>query len=391
MKVQRFAAVFCLSTIVWTTAGCTMMEEQATPRVAQKNVASPEQVNTSLKKATTDSKNQQAIELEKQTERVTLGQTKTYDLSSLLSKHRISIDPQYFYQNQIFYFDLQENKTTIYTYDTKRQHNKIVHATKHAIPMITGTGAFLLWVETEQPTKSGVKWSIRQLNITTNQVTTLDTGESRFDTSPPQIDVTSTRASWITQEATAQKTVSTIKTYSLKTGKITPLQSFILKTGKVRDGLFTYEHRDSDDGVTLFTSHFNNGKNVRVLETLDGTYKKEISGLIDFSRSGTYLALGTEGDAMFQPIRSDERTLNYSASSVQTTVDGIQFLSNTQVVFREGIHQLMYADLKAKTVAPLTDFEELVSPPLLQDGKLTYSITNGKKSALHVVKLLPSN
>ncbi|MER2034060.1 hypothetical protein, partial [Exiguobacterium indicum] len=301
MKLHRFASVFCLSTIVWTTAGCTMMEEQATPRVAQKNVASPEQVNTSLKKATTDSKNQQAIELEKQSERVTLGQTKTYDLSSLLSKHRVSIDPQYAYQNQMFYLDLQENKSTIYTYDTKRQHNKIVHATKHAIPMMTGTGEFLLWVETEQPTKTGVKWSIRQLKITTNQVTTLDVGESRFDTSPPRIDVTSTRVSWITQEATAQKTVSTIKSYSLKTGKITPLQSFILKTGKVRDGLFTYEHRDSDDGVTLYTSHFNNGKNVRVLETLDGAYKKEISGLIDFSRSGTYLALGTEGDAIFQP------------------------------------------------------------------------------------------
>lgn len=391
MKLHQFASVFCLSTIVWTTAGCTMMEEQATPRVAQKNVASPEQVNTSSKKAATDSKNQQSIELEKQSERIMLGQTKTYDLSSLLSKHRISIDPQYSYQNQMFYLDLQENKSTIYTYDTKRQHNKIVHATKHAIPMMTGTGEFLLWVETEQPTKTGMKWSIRQLNITTNQVTTLDTGESRFDTSPPRIDVTSTRASWITQEATAQKTVSTLKSYSLKTGKIIPLQSFILKTGKTRDGLFTYEHRDSDDGVTLYTSHFNNGKNVRVLETLDGAYKKEISGLIDFSRSGTYFALGTEGDAMFHPIGLDEQTLNYSASSAQTTIDGIQFLSNTQVIFREGIHQLMYADLKAKTVAPLTDFEELVSFPLLQDGKLTYSITNGKKSTLHVVKLLPSN
>lgn len=391
MKLQRFASVFCLSTIVWTTADCTMMEEQATPLVAKKNVASPEQVNTSSKKATTDSKNQQAIELEKQSERVTLGQTKTYDLSSLLSKHRVSIDPQYFYQNQIFYFDLQENKSVIYTYDTKQLHNKIVHATKNAIPMMTGTGAFLLWVETEQPTKTGMKWSIRQLNITTNQVTTLDTGESRFDTSPPRIDVTSTRASWITQEATAQKTVSTLKSYSLKTGKITPLQSFILKTGKARDGLFTYEHRDSDDGVTLYTSHFNNGKNIRVLETLDRAYKKEISGLIDFSRSGTYLALGTEGDAMFQPIGLDQQTLNYSASSAQTTIDGIQFLSNTQVIFREGINQLMYADLKAKTVAPLTDFEELVSLPLYQDGVLAYSITNGTKTTYQVVNLKVSN
>ncbi len=124
---------------------------------------------------------------------------------------------------------------------------------------------------------------------------------------------------------------------------------------------------------------------------MDGSYKKEISGLIDFSRSGTYLALGTEGDSIFQPIGLNEQTLNYSASSAQTTIDGIQFLSNTQVVFREGIHQLMYADLKAKTVAPLTNFEELVSLPLLQDGKLTYSITNRKKSTLHVVKLLPSN
>jgi len=368
-----------------------MMEEQATPRVAQKNVATPEQVNTSFKKAATDIKNQSPIELEKQTERITLGQTKTYDLSSLLSKHRVSIDPQYAYQNQMFFLDLQENKSTIYTYDTKRQHNKIVHTTKHAIPMVTGTGAFLLWVETEQPTKTGMKWSIRQLNITTNQVTTLDTGESRFDTSPPKIDVTSTRASWITQEATAQNTVSTLKSYSLKTGKITPLQSFILKTGKARDGLFTYEHRDSDDGVTLYTSHFNNGKNVRVLETLDGAYKKEISGLIDFSRSGTYFAFGTEGDAIFHPIGLDEQTLNYSASSAQTTIDGIQFLSNTQVIFREGIHQLMYADLKAKTVAPLTDFEELVSIPLYQDDVLAYSITNGTNTTYHVLPLKASN
>lgn len=391
MKLHHFASVFCLSTIVWTTAGCTMMEEQATPRVAQKNVATPEQVNTSFKKAATDIKNQSPIELEKQTERITLGQTKTYDLSSLLSKHRVSIDPQYAYQNQMFFLDLQENKSTIYTYDTKRQHNKIVHTTKHAIPMVTGTGAFLLWVETEQPTKTGMKWSIRQLNITTNQVTTLDTGESRFDTSPPKIDVTSTRASWITQEATAQNTVSTLKSYSLKTGKITPLQSFILKTGKARDGLFTYEHRDSDDGVTLYTSHFNNGKNVRVLETLDGAYKKEISGLIDFSRSGTYFAFGTEGDAIFHPIGLDEQTLNYSASSAQTTIDGIQFLSNTQVIFREGIHQLMYADLKAKTVAPLTDFEELVSIPLYQDDVLAYSITNGTNTTYHVLPLKASN
>ncbi|KNH35659.1 hypothetical protein ACS74_07215 [Exiguobacterium acetylicum] len=113
----------------------------------------------------------------------------------MLSKHRISIDPQYFYQNHMFYVDLQENKSVIYTYDTNRQHNKIVHSTKHAIPMMTGTGEFLLWVETEQPTKTGVKWSIRQLKITTNQLTTLDAGESRFDTFPPHIDVTSTRAS----------------------------------------------------------------------------------------------------------------------------------------------------------------------------------------------------
>ena len=391
MKIQRFASAFCLSTVVWTTAGCSMMEEQATPRVAQKNVTSPEQVNVSSKKVATDTKNQSPIELEKQAERITLGQTKTYDLSSLLSKHRLSIDPQYAYQNQIFYFDLQENKSTIYTYDTKRQHQKIVRATKHAIPMVTGTGALLLWVETERPSKTGVKWSIRQLNITTNQVKTLDTGESRFNTSPPKIDVTSTRASWITQESTPQKMVSTIKTYSLKTGKITPLQSFILNTGKTRDGLFTYEHRDSDDGVTLYTSHYKNGKNVRVLETLDGAYKKEISGLIDFSRSGTYFALGTEGYAMFQPIGLNEQILNYSASSAQTTIDGIQFLSNTQVVFREGINQLMYADLKAKTVAPLTDFEELVSLPLYHDGVLAYSITNGTKTTYHVLRLKASN
>jgi len=391
MKVPRFAAVFCPSAIVWTTAGCTMMEEQATPRVSQKNVASPDQVNTSLKKATTDSKNQQVIELEKQSERVTLGQTKTYDLSPLLSKHRVSIDPQYSYQNQIFYVDLQENKSTIYTYDTKQQRNKVIHNTKHAIPMMTGTDAFLLWVETEQPTKTGVKWSIRQLNITTNQMTTLDSGESRFDTSPPRIDVTSTRASWITQEATEQKTVSTLKTYSLKTGKITSLQSFILKTGKAQDGLFTYEHRDSDDGVTLYTSHYKNGKNVRVLETLDGAYKKEMSGLIDFSRSGTYFALGTEGDAMFQPIGLDQTALNYSASSAHSTIDGIHFLSNTQVIFREGINQLMYVDLKAKTVAPLTDFEELVSIPLYQDGTLSFTVTNRNNATFHVMKLNSSN
>ncbi|MCY1691357.1 hypothetical protein OVA29_12210 [Exiguobacterium sp. SL14] len=153
MKLQRFASVFCLSTVVWTTAGCSMMEEQATPLVAQKNVASPEQVNISSKKATTETTNQRPIELKRQSERVTLGQTKTYDLSSLLSKHRVSIDPQYSYQNQIFYFDLQENKSVIYTYDTKRQDNKIVRATKNEIPMMTGTGEFLLWVETEQPTK----------------------------------------------------------------------------------------------------------------------------------------------------------------------------------------------------------------------------------------------
>jgi len=368
-----------------------MMEEQATPRVAQKNVASPKQINTSLKKATTDSKNQQSIELEKQRERVTLGQTKTYDLSSLLSKHRVSIDPQYSYQNQIFYVDLQENKSTIYTYDTKQQRNKVIHSTKHAIPMMTGTGEFLLWVETEQPTKTGVKWSIRQLKISTNQMTTLDSGESRFDTSPPHIDVTSTRASWITQEATEQKTLSTLKTYSLKTGKITPLQSFILKTGKTREGLFTYEHRDSDDGVTLYTSHYKNGKNVRVLETLDGAYKKEMSGLIDFSRSGTYFALGTEGDAMFQPIGLDQTVLKYSASSAHSTIDGIHFLSNTQVIFREGIHRLMYADLKAKTVAPLTDFEELVSIPLYQDGTLSFTVTNRNNATFHVMKLNSSN
>ncbi|MER2042204.1 hypothetical protein [Desemzia incerta] len=128
-----------------------------------------------------------------------------------------------------------------------------------------------------------------------------------------------------------------------------------------------------------------------MLETLDGAYKKEISGLIDFSRSGTYLAFGTEGDAMFQPIGLDQKTLNYSASSAQTTIDGIQFLSNTQVVFREGIHQLMYADLKAKTVTPLTDFEELVSLPLYHDEVLAYSITNGTKTTYHVLHLKASN
>ncbi|WP_156323159.1 hypothetical protein [Exiguobacterium acetylicum] len=63
-----------------------------------------------------------------------------------------------------------------------------------------------------------------------------------------------------------------------------------------------------------------------MLETLDGAYKKELSGLIDFSRSGTYFALGTEGDAIFQPIGLDQKTLNYSASSAQTTISGIRFL-----------------------------------------------------------------
>ncbi len=178
---------------------------------------------------------------------------------------------------------------------------------------------------------------------------------------PPRIDVTSTRVSWITQEATAQKTVSTIKSYSLKTGKITPLQSFILKTGKVRDGLFTYEHRDSDDGVTLYTSHFNNGKNVHVLETLDGAYKKELSGLIDFSRKVAPTRSWNRRRRHVPSNRIRRTDAELFCFSAQTTIDGIQFLSNTKVVFREGIHQLMYADLKAKTVAPLNDFEELVS------------------------------
>ncbi|WP_269431381.1 hypothetical protein [Exiguobacterium acetylicum] len=40
MKLHRFASVFCLSTVVLTTAGCSMMEEQATPRVEKNNSAS---------------------------------------------------------------------------------------------------------------------------------------------------------------------------------------------------------------------------------------------------------------------------------------------------------------------------------------------------------------
>jgi len=94
---------------------------------------------------------------------------------------------------------------------------------------------------------------------------------------------------------------------------------------------------------------------------------------------------------MFQPIALDQKTLNHSASSAQTTIDGIRFLSNTQVVFREGIHQLMYADLKAKTVAPLTDFEELVSISLYQNSVLAYGITNGENTTYHVVHLRASN
>lgn len=388
MKLRKFTFVFWFSTVAMTSAGCSMMEEQATPLVEQKNGTTPEKVTASSKKANTGA-TKQSVALEKKPDRVALGNVQTYDLSTLLTKRSVSIAPRHFYRNDMFYYDLQENNSTIYTYNTKRQDNKIVYTTKHAIPMLTGTGPFVLWVETEKPTEIGVKWSIRQLETSTNQVTILDFGESREDTSPPQIDVTSSRVSWIAQEATEDKTISTLKTYSFKSKKITSLQSFILKTGTPREGLYTYEHRDSDDGLMLFTSNYQNGRHLRMLETLDGLYKQELSGVIDFRRNGSYIALATDGHVTFEHIGSKQETLSYSTSSHQTTIDGIHFLSNTQVIFREGINQLMYADLKAKTVAPLTDFEELISVPLFQDGTLSYSVTNGKNVTFHEINVLP--
>ncbi|KSU47723.1 hypothetical protein AS033_15840 [Exiguobacterium indicum] len=311
-----------------------------------------------------------------------IGKVNTYNLSSFFKDRVVTIAPEFIHKNHIFYYDNREgHKNLIYRYDMNKKQNISIYSTSKKFGMMTGTNSALFWLELDKPTKVGIKWAVMKMDVETKQVKKLDSGESRFQTMPPYIEVANGKATWITHDATETETISYLKTFSLLKNKTSTLQTFKLKEGEQREGIFPFDYRESDAGLIIHKSTFNKGNKNPTLETKDGTYKQAMNGLIDFDRGVNYVALGQEGKALFQNIHNPKNNLEFLTSDPRLTADAFNFISPNRVVFREGMNQLFYADLKKKTVSPLTSYDETTTKPKLVDNRLIYAV-----SGLHNIK-----
>lgn len=390
MYLRNLSIIISVSSVFFA-AGCSVSEEadkQSPPKEKITTIPEDQVVSAPESEANTEPVTSDfgvTTELERVSEPFSLGKIKRYDLSPFFKGRTVLIAPSYIYQDQIVYFNQEEKSGHIYAYNTTRHDNQILYSTTNQIGMVTGLGAKILWLEMKQPTDSGTKWSIQQMDIATKVTTTLDSGESRFDTAPPHIEVTSDHATWITHEASKQKTISTLKSYTLHTGKVKSLQTFVLQEGQKREGIYPFDYRDSDGGLLLHKSTFKNGSKHPTLESMDDSYLRDMNGLIDFRKGKRFVALGTEGYAFFHHTGSAHDGLRFSSADSRLTVDAFRFLTDTEVIFREGMNQLYYADLNARTVAPLTDYEETTSKPVYANGKIAYAETDTNKTIFTVI------
>lgn len=383
MKTKKIALIASALTSVCIVSACSFSpEKEIVNRIPEDRVISEDEKkeenkqNEQATQGSTASNNETTIELKKISSSRSIGKLKSYNLSSFFKGRVVNIAPEFIHKNHIFYYNNREgHKNLVYRYDINSKQNEAIYSTQKHIGMMTGTENTLFWLEMDEPTELGIKWSIMKMNAETNQIKKLDSGESRFQTLPPYIEVAKGKATWITHNSTENNTTSYLKRYLLAKNKLSTLQTYKLKEGEQREGVYPFDYRESDAGLIIHKSTFKKGSKVPTLETKDGLYKRFMNGLIDFDRGTNYVALGQEGKALFQEIHKGKSTLVFSTSDSRLTTDAFNFISPDHVIFREGMNQLFYADLKKKTVLPLTDYDDTTTKPKFIDGKLIYAVS----------------
>jgi len=382
-----FTAALTLTLVV--TAGCT---DSTVTKQHLKVPADQAQAAPIVKPVTAPlSDYGKYVPLKRQSETVTLGSHQTYNLSPFFTGQTVVIAPDYLYQQSIYYTHIKQtsdttSKSYIYRYSQGSNDNQVLHTVNRTIGMMTGVSHYLFWVEYNQ-TKSGQKWAIRLLDLKTEKINTLDQGISRYDTAIPYLDASSTQVSWMTHDATPEKTKTTVKSFDLAEDTIIIHQQYMLKEGEKRNGQYPFDFRRSDAGLILHTSTFKNGHKTPTLETLDGTFSRRMNGLIDFEHNKKYVAIGEEGSALFMPKKGQQPGYQFKPSDNRLTVDAFRFLAADQVIFRESMTRLWYADLARGTVAPLTEMSDTTSKPIYANGKLAYGVSDDEQIEFHVIDL----
>ncbi|MCK2157256.1 hypothetical protein [Exiguobacterium sp. 17-1] len=382
-----FAAALTLTLVV--TAGCT---DSNTTKQQPKVSADQAQAAPTLEPVTAPlSDYGKYMPLKRQSETVTLGSHQTYNLAPFFTGQTVVIAPDYLYQQSIYYTHVKQtsdttSKSYIYRYSQGSNDNQVLHTVNRTIGMMTGVSHYLFWVESN-PTKSGQKWAIRSMDLKTENINTLDQGISRHDTAIPYLDASSKRISWMTQEATPNRTKTILKSFDVAEDTIIIHQQYILKEGKKQEGQYPFDFRRSDAGLILHTSTFKNGHQAPTLETFDGTFKRRMNGLIDFEHSKKYVATGEEGSAIFMNKKAQKTGYQFKPADNRLTVDAFRFLSADRVIFRESISKLWYADLARGTVAPLTEMADTTSKPIYVNGKLAYGVSDDEQIEFHVIDL----
>ena len=384
-----FTAVLTVTLVV--TSGCTDSDSaKHPPKIkADPQVAEPtpnlEPVSTPL------SDYGKYVPLKKKTDQISLGTHQTYNLSSFFTGQNVLIAPDYLYEQSIYYTHVKQTSDTtinsyIYRYSQGLNDNQVLHTVNRTIGMMTGVSHYLFWVEYNQ-TKSGQKWAIRSMDLKTGNINTLDQGISRYDTAIPYLEASSTQVSWMTHDATPEKTKTTVKSFDLAEDTIIIHQQYMLKEGEKRNGQYPFDFRRSDAGLILHTSTFKKGHKTPTLETLDGTFSRRMNGLIDFEHNKKYVAIGEEGSALFMPKKGQQPGYQFKPSDNRLTVDAFRFLAADRVIFRESMMRLWYADLARGTVAPLTEMVDTTSKPIYANGKLAYGVSDDEQIEFHVIDL----
>lgn len=238
---------------------------------------------------------------------------------------------------------------------------------------------------------SNVDWTIMGLNLESRKVSLIRNNKSLNNTEPPTIQATNMGINWIEYESTDKKVTSNLYEMWGKTKEIKLVESGVLNENGSRDGeYFAMQQSGEFNETLLYKSVFKDGnKEMDITSYLDGTKGRSLlkeDGILGFASSKKHFAYTGTGFFKSQSLEGNQLPWTYKADP-QLTFDAPVFITDELVIFRYAMNQLFLANLNKGEVYPITDFEQLLSKPVLYNSFVSYAtVAKDKKLYFTVIK-----
>ncbi|MDR7073996.1 hypothetical protein [Fictibacillus barbaricus] len=318
-----------------------------------------------------------------------------YNMSQGTCKEDGLIAPAYVDEDRIIYLSYGQEEDHINEFSRDTQNCKVIYQSK-GIGNITGINGKLFWSEYNTKQISNVDWKIKSLNLSNNKVVEISSGGSYKDTPTPTIKNGVDSVNWIEYDIQKNIVVSKLVQYDVITESKSIVSEVSLDESDSRQGEYFIQQQGAETKAKMlvYQTFFKKGEksfNISIQEKgkLTKTLLAE-NRVLDFNSNEKYFTYTGEGQLTAFPI-DDPNNKQIFKTGNKLTTDTPIFINADTLVFRYAMNELFIVNLDQQISYSITNYSDLISKPIYNNGFLSYGMKTGEegneKVSFFVVKI----